>query len=155
MERARNYLIAASWFLFLLVVVLMDAAWSAPIHVLKAAIGLIGIAVSLALLYRQRAWTLTASAMLAATVVLVYAAELLFRVSSYRAADPEAGWLTTLWLKLWTSYAAPLKLAHEGSVGRAIGELYWNLGMPLVQIIILPVLVFQYRIKRDSQRALS
>ena len=151
MQRSTNYLIAGSWFLFLLVIVFLDAVWSAPIHILKAAIGLLGVAVSVALLYRQRRWPIVASAVLAAILLLVYASEFGLRASSYKGVAPETSWLATVWLKVLTSYAAPLRLAEEGFVGRAAGELYWNLGMPLLQLIILALLIGQYRLKRGSQ----
>ena len=139
------YLVAGSWLLFMVALfVLWQAAWSAPIHIVRLALTVFGIAVSLVLVVRRSDWAVTAAGIVAALVVVLYIVELAARVSSYKTADPEIGWLAAIWLKIATSFSAPLKIAREVSPARGIAELYWNLGMPLLQLIILALLVYHW-----------
>jgi hypothetical protein len=143
MLKIRNLLIAASWICFALIILSLQAAWSSPLNALKSVIGLIGVVTSVALIYRPRTWPLVICIVLGAVLLLLYAVEFGARVESYTAVDPQFGVPATVWQKLSTSFVAPMKVIENGFLLRGLGELYWNLGMPLLQLILLALFAYQ------------
>lgn len=134
---------ASSWIAFAAIALLYGPVWTGLSNVVKGMIGLAGTAFIVGNLVLARRWLLYAFSVSVGLLLVTYAAEFFLRVSSYMAVDPDYGLSSTIWLKLWTRYSASMQLACEGLVISAITELYWTLIMPVLQLVLFAILLWQ------------
>jgi hypothetical protein len=67
----------------------------------------------------------------------IYAVKWGLFIHDYVAVDPNPSVPIAAWLFIKTRIFVPAKLANDGFLLRALIELYWELGMPILQLIII------------------
>lgn len=141
--------VSATWVAFALIVILFDPVWSGFSNVVKSVIGLLGALISTLLLLRGRSWIPT-SLVLAVLLIVVYVSDWAARVADYVSADPEFGVVGAVGTILAIPIRSAWKLAADESAIRAVAELYWTTGMPLLQLVIAIVLVYRLKAANAS-----
>lgn len=142
-------LMAASWVAFVLIVVTVDSVWSGLFHVLRSAIGLVGLLVVIPLVFLNRLRT-SALAFLISLLLVVYLADWALRIRDYMSVDVELGLLRSVGLVLSTPLRVSWRLAGDGQLLRALVESYWLSVMPLLQVVFLLLLIYQLTRKRTT-----
>jgi len=133
-------LFAGSWFLFALIIFFALPPWSGLINILTCVIGLIGAGFACLCLFLRRPWVLFACLGSAVVLLSVYVIRWALFIQEYLSVDPEYGLLRTMWLPISSRLSIFLRLATDGRYLRALTELYWTLGMPVLQLVIISAL---------------
>ena len=149
MKKSWLTVVAGSWFLFTLIILFYAPVWDGPINVLTCLVGLIGT--GFACIYLRWRWPWASLALVGSGVALlsIYVLKWGLFVNDYMLADAAPSLISTLWLLIWNRVFVAYKLVTGGQLIRAVIESYWELGMPLLQSIIVIFLV-SHRISKGS-----
>jgi len=150
MAQSKNWLLISinvTWLLFTLIVLFVESVWSGLPNVLRSVVGIAGLIVAVLCFFAIRAW-ITASLSIASALLLVYVVDWASRIAEYVDADPNAGALGAIGIVWTTPFRVAAKMLNEGSLLSASIELYWTVGMPMLQFVLGFLLINRLRAGR-------
>jgi hypothetical protein len=134
----KAYLI--SWILFLVTVLLLDWSNARPYHVFIGLLAFPGVIIAAGCTLREGRWRLAALAV-SALSVLGYCTSWAIEAYGRYLADPMPGLLGTIAVQV---RIPRLLFAHRISQKDYLGalyEAYWQVGMPVLQLVFVFILV--------------
>ena len=131
-------MLVGSWILFALIIVFVLPPWSGLINILTCIVGLTGtVFACLYLLLSKRPGVWVACLGSGVILVGIYLVRWMLFVQEYLSVDPEYGIFRAIWLAISSRFLISWKSATDGHYLRALVELYWTLGMPTLQVLII------------------
>jgi hypothetical protein len=134
--------------LFLLTVLLLDWHDARPYHLVVGLLAFPGMVIAVGWAFRGTRWWLYACTAISSAIVLAYVVWWSIEVFKRYSADSMPGLLRTISVQFLIPRALFQQRIAHGDFLHAMYECYWQIGMPIVQILF--VLLLANLIKRPA-----